>query len=222
MKPWRLISYFTRQTGYAAEAIKLAESCDVLGIPYNILGVENRGSWHKNTAMKAEFIYEMLETLADAARAVVFVDADAQVRRYPDFFDSLDVDMGLAYRDYRVFPSGPRKAGKELLSGTIYVANTSVSRAILRAWMAENAIHPTTWEQRNLQAVVDRLEPAFARLAELPPTYCQIFDSMRTAGPAVIEHFQKSRVYRAQVNRFTGATFAGARLGRMLQTRDIH
>jgi hypothetical protein len=193
-------AYYTEGTGYAAEAEKLRASLDALGIDHFICGVPSLVSWQKNTQFKARFVLGTLERYADAPeRPLVFVDADAIIHAYPALFDELDADAAFAWRDYALFPSMSSRTRKELLSGTIFLRNNDAVRELVREWIAENERNPAAWEQRNLQTVVARADGKL-RIAELPPTYCKIFDIMREAGPAVIEHYQKSRVYRRQVD----------------------
>lgn len=202
MSNFIVVAYYTTGTGYEAEARKLVASLLRVGVAYHVEAVPNLGSWQKNTHHKAEFILGMLDLHAAQGdlRPVVAVDADAIFHAYPGLFDTLDCDAAFSYRNYAAHPSRARRAGRELLSGTIYFANNDAARAIIREWIAENKRNPAMWEQRNLQAVVGRLNGCY-RLAELPATYCKIFDLMRLAGPAVIEHYQKSRVYRRQIDR---------------------
>lgn len=218
MKPWTLISYYTRGTGYEAEARKLIASCDRLGILHAIAPIASRGSWQGNTQLKAEIILEALRA-ADAEDNLVFVDADALVLQYPVVFDTLDADLGLSFRDYAVFPCGSRKAGKELLSGTIYLRRSPVVIRVVKEWIALNHANPTVWEQKNFQAVIERWGSSLS-IAELPPTYCKIFDLMRTAGPGVIEHYQKSRVYRSRVGNRPIPLRTNSVKG-MVQSRDL-
>ena len=195
-------AYYTAGTGYQAEAEKLRASLVKFGIDHWVAEVPNLGSWQKNTQYKAKFVFETLTQgayLGDA-RPIVFVDADAIFHAYPELFDTLDADAAFAWRDYSKFPSASSRTRRELLSGTIFLRNTEAVRSFVQEWIAENERQPTAWEQRNLQAVVARADGKL-RIAELPPTYCKIFDIMRDAGPAVIEHYQKSRVYRRQVDQ---------------------
>lgn len=194
-------AYYTEGTGYAAEAEKLRASLVRFGIDHLITPIPSRGSWQKNTQIKAPFLLGTLNRLPGKGdlRPIVYVDADAIFHAYPALFDTLDADAAFAWRDYAKFPSLSSRTRRELLSGTIFLRNTEPVRELVREWIAENEKNPMAWEQRNLQTVVDRADGKL-RIAELPPTYCKIFDIMRNAGPAVIEHYQKSRVYRRQVD----------------------
>lgn len=191
------MGYFTEGTGYEAEARKLQESADRFGLEHFIRPVPNLGSWQKNTQFKARFLLAMLDDDQVAGRPIVYVDADAAFHAYPELFDRLEVDAAFGYLDHAQFSRS--RPGKELISSTVYFANNAAARAIVRAWIVENERNPAKWDQKNLQAVVDRTKGAFT-MAELPPTYFKIFDIMRDAGPPVIEQYQKSRVLKRQID----------------------
>lgn len=198
-----VVAYYTEGTGYAVEAEKLRASLVAFGIDHDIWHMASLGSWQKNTQHKARIIQGQLhfmEHVKNDLRPIVYVDVDAIFHAYPALFDELDADAAFAWRDYALFPSMSSKTRKELLSGTIFLRNNEAVRELVREWIVENEKNPTAWEQRNLQTVVARADGKL-RIAELPPTYCKIFDIMREAGPAVIEHYQKSRVYRRQVDQ---------------------
>jgi hypothetical protein len=198
-----VVAYYTVGTGYEVEAKKLAASLAKFQIDGHVVGVKSLGSWQKNTHYKARFILSELDDAVVAGRPIVCVDADAIFYAYPALFDTfiavLGADAAFAWRDYSKFPSVSSKTRRELLSGTIFLRNNEAVRDLVREWIAENDKNPMAWEQRNLQTVVSRANGKL-RIAELPATYCKIFDIMRDAGPAVIEHYQKSRAYRRQMD----------------------
>jgi len=176
------VSFYTPGL-YAGKAARLRLSLHRLGLEYRIDEVEDRGSWDANTKHKAEFILAMLE--AHPGRNIVWVDADAVVRAYPDLFFEMQGDVGVHYRN-----------GKELLSGTMFFRNVPRVQALVKSWIKENAKTPQEWEQRTLQRVLTkpwRFGRPRVKVVDLPPTYCQIFDLMADAGEPVFEHFQASR-----------------------------
>jgi hypothetical protein len=59
-------------------------------------------------------------------------------------------------------------------------------------------LHPEEWDQRLLEQLLS--DASSFKVERLPPTYCQIFDSMKAAGSPVIEHFQHSRLARKMVD----------------------
>jgi len=221
MKNFIVIAYYTKDTGYAVEVKKLEASLDAFKIERMIQGIPNRGSWQKNTQFKAQFILGMLSHIGSLgdSRPIVYVDADAIFHAYPILFDSLEADAAFAYRDYSKFPSHFSRTRKELLSGTIFLQNNDAVRELVREWIRENERNPGIWEQRNLQTVVARADRRL-KIVELPPTYCKIFDIMRDAGPAVIEHYQKSRIYRRQIDG--RPAHLSPRTGTILRSNGIH
>lgn len=220
MTPFVVVSYFTAGTGYEAEAKKLVRSLEALEIDHVVASVPNLGSWQKNTHYKARFILTMLDDPKVAGRPVVFVDADAIFHAKPELFWTLDCDAAFAYRDYSKFPSRLSQHRRELLSGTIYFANNPAVRGLIQEWIIENEKNLATWEQKNLQSVIGRIGAGF-RFAELPPTYCKIFDIMKAAGPPVIEHYQKSRIYRRQVDRRLPVFAQRTPMKGLIQSRDL-
>lgn len=197
MKPFIIISYYTKDTPYKAEAMKLAFSLEVAEVAWFIEEVPNLGSWQKNTHYKATFIKRMLDKFK--GKNLVFVDADAIVQRYPKLFDTLKCDLGLVKRDYKLFPTRGRKEGKETLSGTLYIANNARVRKFVDRWIAINNIEKR-WEQLNLDQALQEWNGKL-KIKEMPPAYCQIHDWMKSVKNPVVTHFQASRKYRFRVNR---------------------
>lgn len=191
-----IVSYYTKDTPYKAQAMRLATSLERFKQPWHIEEVPNFGSWQKNTHYKATFIKFMKAKFAD--RAIVFVDADAEFVRYPELFSKLKCDLGLCYRDYAVFPCRSRKHGRELLSGTMFIANNRKTLAFLDHWIEINNI-TTRWEQLNLEAALGEWHDQLT-IKEMPPSYCTIFDWMRKVRDPVIIQHQASRKYKRLVN----------------------
>lgn len=178
-----VISYYTEGSGYEEESKRLKESLLRLGIEHQIDCLPSRGSWQRNTQMKAEFI---LEKLKKEMRPVLFVDADAMFDQYPVLFDNFSHDFACHYRNE-----------KELLSGTLYVGGGDLSRTILQEWIEENKRNPNLWDQKNLQTVLSRIGGNFNLL---PDRYCCIFDLMSDVLDPVILHFQASRRLKGTIS----------------------
>ncbi len=179
-------SYYTKGTGYEEQVGHLKTTLRRFNLENDIVGISDKGSWHKNTYHKAQFILEMMKKHPD--RAIVFVDADAKIRRNPVLFNDLDCDFGCHFRH-----------GKELLSGTLYFGNTKGARYLVNKWIEEDRLHPKTqMPQKNLRAVFNKHKNEINWKA-LPVEYCMIFDShARHKISPVIEHFQLSRQYKAR------------------------
>ena len=172
-----IIGYYTTGTRYEALAEKMKASADVLGLPCTIKGYQNRGSWVANCAIKPEFIREMLDVTEDN---LLYVDADAVIRKIPILCYTITEDMAAYY-----------KSEPELLSGTIFIRNNTVMKTLVDEWCAYQHKHPGEWDQKTLLATVNKLKPSLYRL---PQSYTKIFDAKDATGEeAVIEHFQESR-----------------------------
>tara|TARA_R100000951_G_scaffold105914_1_gene100019 strand:+ start:1099 stop:2565 length:1467 start_codon:yes stop_codon:yes gene_type:complete len=190
-KPYIIVSYYTINTPYEAEAIKLKNSLNKLNIPHDVVGVPNLGDWQANTRFKAKFMQDML--IKHKGKSIVWVDSDAVVHSYPSLFDSYTCDVAVRWQDFRW-----RK--NECLSGTIYLANNSNTMELCKRWEGINIAEgpgAKTFEQWNLGKVIeDMRNEGKIKDGNLPPEYTMIFDSMRAMYPnvnPVIEHFQASR-----------------------------
>jgi hypothetical protein len=184
------IAYYTKGNTYETLSENLKESCKTYDIPLILKPIENLGSWERNTHYKATFILECLNTYS---QNLVYVDVDAVFRRYPDLFDNLDCDIAYRTESFRW-----RK--NEALSGTIFIKNSDRGKEILQQWIETNnkipanQFDPTTWEQANMQRVINS-DPSIDYF-NLPPEYTFITDHTRKLYPGlkpVIEHFQESR-----------------------------
>lgn len=184
MRSFIVVAYYTKDTGYEEEIKNLEKSLKALSLSYHIQAIENTGSWIANTNYKATFCKIMLEIFK---RPILYVDADAIMRQYPAFLDDVDCDMAAHCR-----------YGQELLTGTLYFNNTANAKRIISEWIMEVWKFPNIWEQKNLAKVLRRLKNQ-VKVVDLPPTYCQIFDTMKNVGQPVIEHFQASRRLKKEV-----------------------
>jgi hypothetical protein len=190
MSPFLVIAYYTPGNHYEALSENLKESCKEFNLPLVLKPIQNLGSWEKNTHYKAEFIYECLNAYN---QNLVYVDVDAVFRKYPILFEELDCDIAYRTENFRW-----RK--NEALSGTIFLNNSGRVKSLVKSWISINEAKPairklpSTWEQANMQRIVER-DPSI-NYYNLPPEYTYIFDHTKRMYPdiePVIEHFQASR-----------------------------
>ena len=99
MPSFIVIAFYTKQTPYEQEILGLDKTCKEMGIHCHTKGYRNRGKWVRNAAIKPRFILEMMAK--HPGRNLVYLDADARVRKYPGFFEDLDADIGIHYRRKR-------------------------------------------------------------------------------------------------------------------------
>ncbi|MFX0092101.1 MAG: hypothetical protein ACFFBD_10105 [Candidatus Hodarchaeota archaeon] len=112
---FKVVSYYTKNTPYKTDALKLEKSCVKHEIPYHIMEVPNQGTWQKNTHYKAVFVKMMLAKFNEDD--IVFTDADSIFHSYPYLFDDMEGDIAVHLRNWI-------HARNELLSGTVYFKNT--------------------------------------------------------------------------------------------------
>jgi len=194
MSPFLVIAYYTLGNPYQQLSENLTKSCKEFNLPHFLKPIEDLGSWEKNTHYKANFISDCLERFSEN---LVYVDVDAEFKRYPDLFESLDCDI--AYRTENF-----RWRQNEALSGTIFIRNNDKVRSLVNLWKSINELTPAirnkpdTWEQANLQRATQQSPEIIYE--NLPPEYTYIFDHTKTMYPSispVIEHFQASRKSRS-------------------------
>ena len=184
------VNFYTPGRGYEDHAKRLVESLDRLGAALDQEMIEYPGTWMKAQALKPGFLKRKLEE--HFPHPIVWVDADAIVRQKPELFfqwadEQSGPDIGVHYKD-----------GEECLGGTVWLSQSDRTRKLLARWVELQHLHPEEWDQRLLEQLLS--DDSSFKVERLPPTYCQIFDSMKAAGSPVIEHFQHSRLARKMVD----------------------
>lgn len=181
------VSYHTEL--YAREGARLARSCGYHQIELKQAQVKDRGSWNANCHYKPYFIRSCLNAYSN--QRILFVDADAEFRAYPEWLEEQeDFDIAVRRRPNR---------NNEVLSGTLCFNQTDAARAILDEWERENEAWPDRWDQKNLQAVLERVEH---KCLALPPEYAAfdlVMQHHENLVP-VIWHHQASRRLRRKAN----------------------
>ena len=176
-------SYYTLD-GYMDDARNLRLSLEELQIAYHFKSINSKGSWLENVKYKPKFILEMLE---EHRCPIVWIDADAIVRKVPITLFHLantHVDFAAHWRDE-----------SQLLSGTLFFNDTQHSRRLLADWVRLTLEFKDWTDQATLQHAVE-VDSPYLKVERLPASYCQIFDTMAHNGDPIIEHFQASRKYK--------------------------
>jgi len=169
---------------YLEKVLNLKASLDALGLNYHLRCVPRKGSWEANTRLKPVFVAESLARFPE--HDVLYLDADAVVKKHPVFFDTVETDVAMLFtpvvRDHKHLLS--------IAAGTLYIRNTPGGRRFAENWRdQEKRAHALSLDEDLIYMAFPSFEGI--TFTALPRTYSKIFDS---DGPdPVIEHFQASR-----------------------------
>ena len=175
-----IVSFYTIGTPYEEEAKKLKASLEALNLPHDIQPVKSLGNWRINLGYKPAFILKMLRK---HKQSVLWIDADAVVKKVPALLSNTDCDIAFCV-----------KSG-QLLGGTLYFAYTETAQAILHAWIkADNECvergDGDALDQKTLQWLIMRGWKEKAKVLLLPESYVSIVrEGMKRDKDAVVEHF---------------------------------
>lgn len=193
MNIW-IMSYFTDGSIYEHEAARLKASLEEFDIcKYVVHRAPACDTWGEAVRYKPAFIQEML-ALFRHCDGVLYVDTDAAFLREPDF--SVFEDCHFAAHHFKRSPH----AQEEILTGTLYFANTPTVKEMIDDWIVETVRwkHSMTPEQDSLREILPRWQDQIIA-KRLDPEWCWIYDDF----PAVygqrmpiIEHYQASRKVR--------------------------
>jgi len=201
-RPFVVISFYTRGTSYEHEVQKLITSLRKFNLPYHIFSFEPMGTWRANLNYKSACILQAMEMYPD--KDIVFIDSDGIVRQDPVLFDELSGTgfhhVAAVYHTYSPESGDP----DELLSGTLWLRNTGLTRGLVRKWHKIALEEPLVIHQRCLKYAIERMikngNPL--QVFRMPWEYTCVFDYERSRGKQpVIEHFQASRRFRDEVGR---------------------
>jgi len=169
---------------YEACAMRLKTSLDELGINHHLAVCEGRGTWEATTRIKPGFVNACIIRFPD--HDILYVDADAVLRKQPTFFDAVTTDVALLFAP--VWFDGRRRLS--LAAGTIYIRNTPGGRMFAQIWQEqEQHAGALTLDEDLLYTGFTRFEGL--TFTALPRAYSKIFDA--DGSDPVIEHFQASR-----------------------------
>lgn len=200
---WIVISYYTVGTGYEVEIENLRQSLIRFELAHHIEGIKSRGSWLENVHYNNELILKAFDMFPD--HAIVSLDADAVVERYPALFDTIDCDFAAHMHTW--------KSGRvELLCSTMYWQGNKTTRAFLKEAIERHKQYPRETQQPGILATLKSWKD-WMKFVSLPPQYARIFDLMASVKYPVINQYQASRRFRKEVNR--------AGMPRQITTRDL-
>jgi len=159
-----VVGFYTKDTPYEHEFQTLKLSLEEHGYEHDYLPVENLGSWQKNTQYKAIVIKSMLEK--HVGNPILYIDVDAIMLHPPVILDDVDCDIAAVHY----------ARNQELLSGTVYFANTPVCMQVVDRWIALHIQYPDklpdrrpAWDQRTLALAITDIKAC--HFVELPQEY---------------------------------------------------
>lgn len=187
-----LICYYTKNSEYEKSANLLYAAATALGVQCYFLGIDDRGSWGKNTEYKAEFVLDCLGALDTD---IAYTDADSMIHAYPSLFENvMDCDMLVRCQNFPWHKN-------EFLSGTFCLRNTPEVKRMVQEWVKQVLMGKTvrndsrTWEQYKMGRAI---MSSGIKWKQLPVEYI-CFDLIEGAEgkveSPVITHYQYSRKY---------------------------
>lgn len=190
-----VVGFYTDDDLYRNAAAKMKVSVHRFGLEYDLECIPTT-NWMEATNYKSKYLLKMCKKFPN--RPMLYVDVDAEMKRYPLLLDNYDVDLSVPYICWGDY--GKKRFGRELLSGAIYFRSTEAVVTLFQRWRALVEEKPAIWEQKHLQKVVGPI-PADSsivlvdgvRVRRLPDRYCQIFDLMKDCDSPVIQQNQASR-----------------------------
>lgn len=174
---------------YHEHAMRLKASLDEFGLNYYLAQVADAGFWEANTRIKPYFIAKCLEKFADYG--VLYLDADAVVKKPLDYFNHVREDVALY--DTR----GLANMSHDYLASTMFFNNTPASHKLVAQWIAEQHDGKRTQvDQDSLDAAMHKMANHIS-VAPLSAGYIKIFDRDTRQdgydGEIYIEQYQASR-----------------------------
>jgi len=197
-----IISFYTIETGYEKEIERLKDSLRRFNLEHKIYSFEPTGTWRGNLNYKSKTILMALDEFKD--RDIVFVDADAIIKRSPFLFTKLSEreEHHIAAHFYEYSPrSGD---ANELLSGTLWIRNSAKGRKLIRTWHNIALKRSNVRHQKCLKlAMIEMIKKGQLKKSDiykLPFSYTCIWDypQAKTCEPVII-HYQASRKLRKEV-----------------------
>lgn len=184
---WKAISFYTPKYKYIVEG--LTSSLKRFDIPYDIEAVEDKGGWMANTYYKPYYIRRKLD---EHKEDLVWIDADAVVKKYPKYFDIIEEDIGVYIRRRSRFYG-------ELVANLIFLKNNKAVKKLIDDWIMlegedtdKRALEQTYLERALLEN--DTAKHA-VRTFYFPNSYSVIKDITDWEEP-VIWNSQASREFR--------------------------
>ena len=169
-----IVSFATPK--YEIECYKLLDDLRSWKIPHEIHFIEGKGSWLKSVLHKAIFIKEMM---LKHNRPIVWLDADTEIKQYPQLFEEITEDFAVNYFEPTI-----------ACGGVLFFNTTPKGIKLLDAWITEIYNNPGDNDQVNLYKAIQK-NPDVS-IKHLPREYCT-FDLCKDQSNPVLWSRQASR-----------------------------
>jgi len=188
-----VISFYTVNTPYEQEVMRLINSCERLNLEHQIEGIKSAGSWEKNCGIKPFYI---LEKIKELKRPVLWVDADGVFLKTPSLDQFAAFDFSVRIVDFL-----PKNHREKVISNTVFVNYTPLGLSIVERWAKscrrklKNSLK--IWDQAVLRDIV--LKEKKGKILPMPLAYSKIYDldfHRIEQEEVVIEHYQASRLFK--------------------------
>lgn len=120
---YTVISFYTPR--YTEIVKNLIKSLKKFKIPYDIEPMEDKGNWVANTYEKCKFIRRKLD---EHKGTIIWLDADAVVKKYPKYFDIIEEDVAVYIKRHT-------RLWGEIISGLVYLKNTPHVKQLVDWWI---------------------------------------------------------------------------------------
>lgn len=195
----KVVSYHTLgpYAEYARDLVRTAKSFGVelhsVPMPEPAEWMFNWNDWSDVVAWKPSFLLHQLDKWK-SMDGILYVDADATFEAYPDF----SIFEGVHFSAHWFTRSKVHET--EILTGTLYLANTPTIREFVSDWIDATPPfrHTFTPEQASLKYIWPKWKEKLI-VKDMPPEYVWIGDTFGHVygdRKPVILHHQASRKYR--------------------------
>jgi hypothetical protein len=208
MKNWKLVSFCTADNAYKKihedHLLKSVSRLDGTGIEHKPYYIASRGSWLNNIALKPEVIKM---AMAESNQNIFYLDADAELRRYPTLIDDIPLQADFAFHilDHKTW-YGVESDRKEIFNGTLYLRNNNKVRLFINEWIQACKAMPRLGEHYHFEQIILK-RPDLYKVYELPIEYAYItslpdgrLPLVKVADPVVC-HYQASREWRKKLGK---------------------
>ena len=166
-KNYIIISGYTIDTPYEVETRELKKTLKKFDLPYHITGIPTKSSWRENCRAMNYIILEAFDKYPD--KDIVWLDADARVRKPLTLFDDYRYDIGMYLP---VWPPGSGQ--KECRTGTIYFRNIAPVRDFFQKYVDDLAAMKSDFEPEKLFGELVKTSGLNYDLY-FPGEYCMVF-----------------------------------------------